>query len=157
MQTLIIPAINFFVLVGLLVYFLRRPVRDYVTGRHAQLRDEVAEVRTLLERSQQQFDQFSGKLRAMDAEVSALRAQSETSAREMAARVTAEAERLSKTLVADAKVAASSMSDDLRKELRTELASRVVTQAESLLTARLTGDDRIRIRKEFSSELERAQ
>lgn len=145
--------VNFLILVGGLVYFLRQPLKLFVRTRHEFLRDEVSRVEKQLKSAQIKYDEFSAKLKAIDAEIQAIQEQMRQDADAMKVRVVNEAKRLSTTIVADARSSADSLYTELRGQLRAELADRVVQKAEALIRERLTGDDRVRIRNEFSQQL----
>ena len=54
----------------------------------------------------------------------------------------------------DAKAASETLFTDLKNQLRAELSTQVLARAETILTERLTGDDKARIRREFSKQVE---
>jgi F0F1-type ATP synthase membrane subunit b/b' len=60
-------------------------------------------------------------------------------------------------MIADARQAAQSLLQDFKQELRAEVGSRIVARAEEVLRQKLSADDRVRIRKEFSKSLEKIQ
>jgi F-type H+-transporting ATPase subunit b len=144
-------------LVTVLAVKLRAPVSAYVNDRHVSLREELQRVRGLLVSAQRKYDEFSGKLKAMDAEILSLREQAKQDASAAKVRVVAEAQRLSATVIHDARVSAQGLYSQLKSELFSEVGLKVVDRAEKLLRERLTGDDRARIRKEFSSQVETVQ
>ncbi len=144
---------NFLCLVAGLVYFMREPLKAFVKTRHETLRDEVARVERQLKDSQVRFDEFSAKLKAIDAEIQALHEQMRQDADSTKVRVVSEAKRLSTQIITDARASAEGLYSELRGQLRTELADRVVARAEEVLRERLTGDDRVRFRYEFSQQL----
>jgi F-type H+-transporting ATPase subunit b len=153
MEHLIGPAFNFFVFVGLLAYLLPKPVKAFVAGRHDFIREEVLRVQEKLRASRARFEEFSSKLKAVDAEIAGLRSQAQQDAQAASTRVVTEAKRLSSQIVSDAETTAKSLFGDLRTQLRQEVVSRVILRTEAILRHRLTGDDRVRIRKEFSRQL----
>ncbi|MGZ3688014.1 MAG: F0F1 ATP synthase subunit B family protein [Bdellovibrionota bacterium] len=155
--TLKAPFFNFFCLVAILVWKLRKPLGDFVHSRHLLLRDELMHVREQLRIAQDKYDEFSAKLKAIDAEISSLREQSKRDAQAARQRVSAEARKLAATIVSDARESAQALFEELRGQLFSELGTRILTRAEALLRERLTGDDRARIRQEFSRQLESVQ
>jgi F-type H+-transporting ATPase subunit b len=157
MSELIFPAINLAILVTIMVVKLRDPLRGFVRTRHETLRDELQRVRDLLKQSQTRYDEFTGKLRALEAEIVTLREQARQDAAQTKSTVLAEAQRLSAAIVTDARAAAQGMHAQFRHELLSEMGVRVIDRAEAMLKERLTGDDRARIRHEFSTQVERAQ
>lgn len=157
MENLIAPIFNFTVLVVLLVYFLKQPLRDHVSDRHTTLRDEVQGVESLLQRARERYDEFSAKLKAIDAESAAIREQVRQDAESARLRVMSDAKRLSGVIVADARASAESIVHDFRDQLRVEFSNRVIDRAETILKGRLTGAEQARIRKDFSRKVEAMQ
>ena len=154
MHTLIAPAINFFILIGLLVYFLRQPLADFVRSRHETTRDELSRVADQLKSAQEKYDEFTAKLKAMQAEIGILREQARQDGEAIRLKLVADGRRVSATVVADAKEAAVALQEEVRLDLRRELALRVVSRAETMIRSRLTSEDRVRIRGDFVHDLE---
>jgi F-type H+-transporting ATPase subunit b len=157
METLVAPSINLLILVGALAYYLRAPLKQFVKTRHSSLRDELATVREELRQAQARYEQFAAKLKSLGNEVAELKEQSRQDAQAMKARIVSEAQRLSASTVSDARASATGLYADVKSELYAELGGRVLDRAEALLRERLTGDDRARIRQEFSHQLEAAR
>lgn len=154
MSALLWPAINFCILIGALVYFLKKPLSDFVTQRHTYLRDEVQKVASQLRSSQGRFQEFSAKLQAIENEVVALRSQAKQDAEAMKVRVLTDAKKQSSGIVADSHVGAAAMTDDLKSQLKSEFGVRVIDRAENIIRSRLTVADRVRIRQDFSRQVE---
>lgn len=157
MSELFAPTINLIILVGILVYYTRHPIKKSVQDRHASLRDELARVRDLLRQAQEQYNEFSSKLKAIEAETTALRQQAVQDAEAAKQRLVNDAQRMSLGISSDARKAAESLYGELKSQLASEVGGRVLERAEAILRDRLTGDDRARIRKEFSTQVETVQ
>jgi F0F1-type ATP synthase membrane subunit b/b' len=157
MSELFAPTINLLILVGILVYYTRHPIKKSVQDRHAGLRDELARVRDLLRQAQEQYSEFSSKLKAIEAETTALRQQAIQDAEAAKQRIITDAQRMSSGIANDSRKAAQSLYSELRTQLASEIGNRVLERAEVILRERLTGDDRARIRKEFSTQVEMVQ
>lgn len=153
MEALIASIINVTILVTLLVYFLRKPLGNFISGRHVSIRDEVKQVTDLLRQAQDRYEEFTSKLKAIDNEIVALRDQARQDAKAMRLHVLSDARRIHAMIVSDSRAAAETLYEDLRKELRRDLSLKITDRAEALLRTRLTGDDRIRIRQEFSRQV----
>lgn len=157
MSDLIYPTINLAILITIMVVYLREPISGYVRTRHETLRDELRRVRDLLANAKAKYDEFSAKLKAMEAEIHSLRDQAKQDAASAKSKILAEAQSLSATIVSDARKSAQGLYGQLRSELFTEVGGKVLDRAEAMLRERLTGDDRARIRNEFSSQVESVQ
>ncbi|MFL5812659.1 MAG: hypothetical protein ACJ763_03710 [Bdellovibrionia bacterium] len=157
MSELFAPTINLLILVGILVYYTRHPIKKSVEDRHTGLRDELARVRDLLRQAQEQYNEFSSKLKAIEAETTALRQQAIQDAEAAKQRLVNDAQRMSQGIASDARRGAESLYAELKTQLASEIGGRVLERAEAILRERLTGDDRARIRKEFSTQVETVQ
>ncbi len=150
-------AFNLAVLVTILAYYLKNPLRGFVAGRHQGISEELKRVAEQLRISQERFEEFSSKLKALDAEVSSLHGQAKQDAAAVKNRILAEAQRLADVITADARANRDTLYAELQLQLRTQLGEKVLARAEAILRERLTGDDRQRLRQEFSSQVERSQ
>jgi F-type H+-transporting ATPase subunit b len=65
--------VNFAVLAGILVYFLRAPLGQYLTGRRDHIRRDLVEAASLREQAQTELDRIRQRLAALPAEIEALR------------------------------------------------------------------------------------
>lgn len=156
MQTLIAPLINLVILVAVLVYYCRHPLREFVRQRHHTLRDQILNVRKELGSAQEKYEEFSAKLKTIDSEIAVLREQARQDAQGAKQRAASEAQRFSANVVSDARATSAQLYDDLKEQLYQELSVRALMRAEAILNGRLTGDDKVRLRQEFSMELESA-
>jgi F-type H+-transporting ATPase subunit b len=154
MATLILPAINLSILLGVLAYFLREPLKQYAADRHRTIREELVSVREQLARAQAQYAEFSKKLGVLDQELAEIRAEMKQEVTATRARVVEDAKKSAVRIQTDASATARALFGDLRSELYAELSAKVLEKAETLLRERLTGDDRARIRQEFSRQVE---
>ena len=154
MHALLWPTINLIILVIILTTKLKVPVADYVKQRHVLLRDEVKSVRDVLLRAQEQYDEFSSKLKAIEAEADSLLEQAKQDAQAVKLRVLSEAQKASSSIIADARGSAESLYADLKGSLSSEMGLRILDRTEAMMRERLTGEDRTRIQNEFSKQLE---
>jgi len=157
MHGLLPNIINFTILVGVLSYYLRAPLRSFVGTRHATIRDDLQRVTAQLRQARSNYEEFSAKLKAIDHEITALRTQAKQDAASMRSKVLVEAKHLSETIVVDARANAQGLYTELKHDLRRDFSNKLLERAEQLLRERLTSDDRVRIRQEFSQQVGRAQ
>ena len=154
MHELIPSAVNLAILIGLMVYFLREPMANFVKNRHLSLAEELSAVREKLQQAKAQFQDFSSKLSTVESEISGLHQQTRQEAAQTQARVLANAQKISGTIVTDAKASTEGLYAEFRNQLIHEFGAQVLDRAEQIIRERLTGDDRVRIRQEFSKQVE---
>ncbi len=157
MREALISAGNLSILLVILVAYLRKPLREFVLQRHVGLRDELQRVAEHLRIAQAKFEEFSAKLKAVEVEAAALREQANHDASAMRLRVTTEAKQQSDGIVRDARTASGAMVEEFKRQLLLELAVRVIERTEAIVREHLTGDDRKRIRREFSIQVAKIQ
>lgn len=155
MQALTAPLVNVSILVGILFYYLRKPIADFVASRHVSIRDQVKSVSDDLRNAQSKYEEFSSRIKALDVEVRALREQGKQESEQMKTRLLTDARRVSSAIVADSRTSAEQGFKDLQGDLRKELGEKVVIRAEKLIRDKLTTDEKSRIRLEFSEQLAR--
>lgn len=157
MSELLAPTVNLIILLSFLVYKLRKPLAEFVHQRHSTLRDELGHVDELLRQAQEKYDEFTAKLRAIETEATSLREQARQDGRTAKLKLLSEAQKASSQIVADAREAAAGLFSELKGQLYHEFGQKILERAESIMRDRLTGDDRARIRREFSAQVETAQ
>ncbi|MBC7384650.1 MAG: ATP synthase F0 subunit B [Cryobacterium sp.] len=151
---LIYPLINFAILVAGLVYFLRKPLKDFVLDRHATLRDEIERVHAKLREAQKRYAEYSQRLSTMDAEVASLTQQIREEVESSRVRIVTEAKRAADQIVIDSKRTSESMIHEFRDQIRAELANQVILRTEVHLRSRITGEVREQMTKDFSKQVE---
>jgi len=151
--TLIPAFINFALFVGFLFWKLRAPFGDFVRNRSISLRDELESSREQLTKARSQYEEFSAKLDAIESDIRALREQARLDAAQAQGRIRAETSRLSAQILADATATRDASIAEAKREIVRAFAIQVVGRAEGLLRGRLTGEEKVRIRREFSTQL----
>ncbi len=154
MSSLLLSSINLVILVGFLVYKLRQPVREYVALRTRSIHDEVQSVGEMLKEAERKYEEFSRKLEEVDQEIQGLKAQTHSDIASMKQRFSAEILNLKRTVIEDAKVSSTALIEEFRREIYLEFTEKVLERGEILIQDRLTGEDRARMRQEFSRQLE---
>lgn len=88
------PVANFIVFVGVLNYFFKKPLADYLASRGATIRKDLVEAAELKSAATTQLAQIEQKLQALPGEISALRTRG-------AEEIAAEEQRIAAAAVAD--------------------------------------------------------
>ncbi len=153
MESLIAPSINLAILLGFLFVKLKAPLKSFVQTRHETLRDEVSRVRQSLKSAQEQYEEFSAKLKAIDVELSTIHERMRSDAEQLKGRLVSSARQSAGLILAEAKARAESAATECVARLRSELGERVIERARGLVQERLTGADRARIQREFSERV----
>lgn len=145
--------VNFAVMVGLLGYFVSKPIRNGLQSRRAEIEKTLADAKAAREAAEAKALEYQEKLAKAAAEIesiyAAIRREGELerdrilgSAREMAAKIEQEADAKAASAVARA-----------RAELRAEAARLAVTLAEELLARNVTDADQKRLVDEYMQKV----
>ncbi|MDX1581858.1 MAG: F0F1 ATP synthase subunit B [Alphaproteobacteria bacterium] len=141
--------LNFSIVVALLVYFLRKPLKKGLSGRREDIEKALAEARQAKEEAEAKFAEYDRKLDQATEEIAeisaAIRREGELEkqkiidhAKEMAAKIEQDAEKAAELEVAKA-----------RAELQREAVQLAVNLAENLLKKNFTKEDDARLIDEY--------
>jgi F-type H+-transporting ATPase subunit b len=144
---------NFAIVVGILVYFLAKPLKKGLAGRRDDIAAALAESEQVKLAAEAKFAEYDQKLATANAEIAeistAIRREGElekekiiASAREMAVKIEQEAEKAAALEIAKA-----------RKELQTEAVRLSVELAEELLKTNFTSEDDTRLIDEYMQKV----
>lgn len=157
METLLAPSVNLFLLLALMAFYLAGPLKAFASSRQKSIREELEESRKLLAEARAKYEDFTFRLGGLGAEAATLKSQAEQDAKRAKDSLIRGAQHLGATIVSDARTAATGMRDDLVSALRVEVAHRALSRAEEQIRSRLTGEERARLRQEFSALVEKKQ
>ena len=144
---------NFAVLAGVLVYFLRRPIQEYLGTRSNQIRQDLVTAAEMRRTATAQLDEIERKMTALPAELEALKVRG-------AEDIAAEQARIAET----AKVERERLHDQTRREIQmrlriarrelTELAAELAVQvAEQRIKRNITPEDQLRLLDRYASQV----
>jgi F-type H+-transporting ATPase subunit b len=149
--------VNFAILAGALVYFLRSPIAAYLASRETQIRHDLVTAAEMRAAANVQLAEIERKLRSLPAELDALRKQG-------TADVAAEKQRIAEA----AGVERERLIEQTRREIdmRLRIARRELTEhaaqlaiqvAEQRIKRSITRDDQLRLLDRYTAQLREAR
>jgi F-type H+-transporting ATPase subunit b len=142
-------ALNFALLVGLLVYFGRQPIQRFMAERRREIEGEIHSAADLLARTEGRLAEWQRRVDGLDVEVAEIRRQAQEAADADRARILADAEASAERIRRDAAVAADREIERARGALRAEAAELAMEVAARLVRENITDADRSRLVDEF--------
>ena len=149
--------LNFAILAGALVYFLRAPIAAYLASRETQIRQDLVTASELRAAAGAQLAEIERKLQSLPAELDALR-------RQGAADVAAEKQRIAEAAAAERERLIDQTHREIETRLRiarrelTEHAARLAIQiAEERIKRSITPDDQLRLVDRYTAQLREAR
>lgn len=149
-------AVNLALLVWILIYFARGPVRSFFAERRRAIEADLQSAHQRLEEAQGQLDRGREQLARLDREVDELRERVRAQAEAEAGRIIEQARALMERIRRDSAAAIEQEARRARQELRAQAGALAVEVAGSLLRERIRDADRRRLVDEFVERLEQA-
>ncbi len=141
------------VLLGIVVYFARKPIRDLMATRKTQIEGDLDQARSDLEHAESQLAQWQQRMNSLDFELEEIRAAVRAQAEGERDRIVADAEASAARITANASTAVAQEARRARDTLRTESAELALERASNLIQERITGGERDRLFDEFLTRL----
>jgi F-type H+-transporting ATPase subunit b len=152
---LLFPILNFLLLVGVLVYFAGRPIRDFFNARRTTITDDLDTAAEFRREAEERYAKWQRKLVDLEAELEKIRATSRERAEAERERIVADAKAAAERIRSDATAAIEQELRRSREVLTEEAANLAVELAGDLLRENVTDADRDRLVTEFIERIER--
>ena len=149
--------LNFGILVGVLVYFLKAPLGTYLSGRSAQIRQDLVTAAEMRRTATAQLESIQQKLAALPAELAALKARGEEDVRAEEARIAQTAAADRERLIDQTRREVDMRLRVARRELTEYAAQLAVSIAEERIRRTITPEDQLRLVDRYTAQLRDAQ
>ena len=141
--------INTAALIGLLIYFVRKPLATFFSERKGQISKDLEEAKEQREKAEALLSEYKQKFAGMEKELEKLRTELQKSADAESAKIMANAEKMSVSMVEAAKLAAEQEVRKARATLKNEAVAMAVQMAESLIREKINDADRKKIVEDY--------
>ena len=141
--------INFAIIVGALVYFLRKPVRDMFKNRTLEIAKAMEESKTARERAVAALAEMERKAREMDAETRAMIADAQVRGEKDKQALIEEGRKIVRDIQAQVKIGADIEVQKAKADLAIEASRLAVDLAEGKIKDKITSEDHARIVKDY--------
>jgi F-type H+-transporting ATPase subunit b len=142
-------ALNFILLIVVLILVARKPVREFFAGRHARIKGDLDEAAELLAAAESRHGEIQARTQELQGRLEELEAASRSRTEEESTRILAEAHRMADRIQSDAAAAIDQELLRARRELRAEAADLAVDLAREILEEQVGAGDRERLLDEF--------
>ncbi len=144
---------NLAILVGIVLYFARKPLRQLMETRKTQIESELEHARADLDRAESQLAEWQERMSALDRELEEIRGAVRSQAEGERDRIISDAEAGAARIRSNASLAVEQEARRAREALRAESAELALARAGDLIQQRITESDRDRLFDEFLSRL----
>jgi len=146
--------LNLLLLIGVLVYFARKPVREFLAGRRDTIAKNIASSEQLLNDAERKLAEWNAKAARLDSDVASILESTRKSAEAEKATILADAEASAARIRQSAAGIVDRELRTARVALRKEAAELAVTLADALLREQTTESDKSRLVDEFITKIE---
>jgi F-type H+-transporting ATPase subunit b len=146
--------VNFLVLVGLFVYFGRKPIGNFLAGRRKAVEEGLADAKRLTEAAEAKYKEYSERLEQLDRELENIRAEMVKAGEAERDRIVAEAEAKAARLRRETDFLIEQQMKQLRVDLTKETVEAAVSAAESVLREHTNAADQERLAKSYLERLQ---
>lgn len=141
--------INTICLIGILLYFLTQPLKNFFAERKEQIQKDLAEAQAKRERAEEELREYQRKLADMEQELEKMRVEFQKVAATESEKVVANAERMAAAMVETAKLAAEQEVRKAKASLKAEAVELAVELAEALVREKINEDDHKRLVEDY--------
>jgi F-type H+-transporting ATPase subunit b len=145
--------LNLFLFLGVLFYFLRRPLSESLVARRESIRRELMRAQEERNAALAKLEEVEARLSRLDSEVESVRAQSQREAAEEKERIARATEEELRKLRDQAQREIESAGKVARQELRRYAAEQSTLLAEELIRRDMRAEDDARLMQDYVEEL----
>jgi F-type H+-transporting ATPase subunit b len=153
-KELIFEWVNLLILGGVLVYFARKPIQQYLGDRRDEIAKNIASSEQLLHDAEAKLAEWNAKAARLDADVASIIESTRKGAEAEKTAILADAEATASRIRQSASGVVERELRAARESLRKEAAELAVTLAGTILREQTTDADRSRLVDEFIAKIE---
>jgi F-type H+-transporting ATPase subunit b len=147
-------AVNLLILIGVLVYFGRRPIQEFFAGRRRDIESNLQRSAAVLAEAEGRLGEWNRRMQRLDAEVEEIKTHARQRAESERQRILSDAQTAADRIRRDAGAAVEQETRRAREELRKEATKLALDLAGDLLRQRMNDQDRTRLVDEFIQKIE---
>lgn len=148
---------NFAILVGMLVYFLRKPLMGFLTARGVQIREDLVLASEMRTAAAAQLAEIQQKMQSLPAELEALARQGAEDVAAEQARIAQAAATERERLIEQTRREIDMRLRVARRELTEHAAALAVAVAEQRIRQAITPEDQLRLIDRYTVQLQEAR
>ncbi len=153
-NSILVQTINFVLLFGLLIFFLRKTVKSHFINRAETYRDLVTKAESAKVEAEKSKTEIQSKLRRLELSATEGLDQARAQAAELKTKLVREANELAAKLSKDAERSAQVEIDRAKAELRAELLSQALETSRKNLGANLGTAEQKQLENEFAEKIQ---
>lgn len=147
--TMIWSFVNFFVLLGLLIFFLRKPMKDYLTNRRHTIKESLDEAARLREEAKVRSEESAQRMDRVEQEMSEMLEKFRQDGEKEKARILESAKEQAKKIKEEGTFQIQQELKLAKQKLRKQAVETAVEIARNLIVENMSEEDRRRLAEEY--------
>jgi F-type H+-transporting ATPase subunit b len=145
--------INFAIIAGVVIYFMRKPIRDFFANRSAEIAKAMQESKEARERAIAALAEMERKIKDLEAETSRMVAEAEARGEKDRIALVEEGKKIAQEIQDQVKEGIDIETQKAKTALAVEAALLSIDLAEGKIKEKISGQDHERIVKEYISKV----
>lgn len=145
---------NLAVVVGLLVWLVRRPLANFYASRSASIREQLADAQRARAEAETKLAEIESRMSHLDQELAEMKAAAEKDAEREYKRLADTADEEARKIIGKAREEIDGITREAYLDLKARAAELAVSLAEQKLKGQITDEDRRRLFENFRADLE---
>ena len=137
--------VNLAILLGGLVYLLKKPAADFFETRKNDITDGLKKAETAQAESARRMNEIEGRLQKLSSEIATLQSQADAESGQERERILQEAKRDMERLVEQSHQEIDRIARSIERNIREKIADAVIERASRTLETQITEDDQKRV------------
>lgn len=147
-------AFNILILVGLVVFFVRRPLSDFLAARALKIRTEIRDSQEERDQAIRRHEEVEARLGSIEGEIAGIAADAETAAKNQQEQLLLRAQKEAENIAQMAERNIRDEVDRAKDTLRREAIELAVDLAKNTLTEKVSSDDQRRLARDILDTIE---
>lgn len=147
-------AVNLIILLGVLVYFLKTPVKNFLVERRGTIGHEIDVAQKAIGEAKSKYEEYAKKLQAIETEINSLKNSLHMQGEAERNEILKQAEVVSQNVRKEAKEIIALQVERARREIQTEVVNLALGNAEDVIRRNLGDSDKERFVREFTKNIE---
>ncbi len=145
--------INFAIIAGVVIYFMRKPIRDFFANRSAEIAKAMQESKEARERAVAALAEMERKIKDLEVETNRMVTEAESRGEKDRAALVEEGKKLAQEIQDQVKEGIGIETEKAKTALAVEAALLSIDLAEGKIKEKISGQDHERIVKEYISKV----
>lgn len=147
-------AVNLLILIGVLVYFLKTPVKNFLTERRGSIGYEIDEAQKTIAEAKSRYEEYSQKLKEIETEISSIKETLLKQGEIERAEILKHAEAASENIQREARETIAMETERAKREIQSEVVDIALGSAGNIIRQSLGESDKERFLEEFTKNIE---